>query len=180
MSNRRTKGQARLWAGGISMAAAAAAMIGMGTAHADTADDLLGQAGADLTQATQVLDSVPATALDAKEASLVDAIVGIQTVTDQQAIPEAETYLNDLPVADQTNPLLLDANQQLVQASQELLTADQGFLSAVDAGDLNTLSGAFAAELPLVADGLGEVGASVDALFTDAFAGLDPSILTAF
>jgi hypothetical protein len=35
MSNRRATGQARLWAGGIGMAAVAAAMIGMGTADAD-------------------------------------------------------------------------------------------------------------------------------------------------
>ena len=53
MSSRRTTGQARLWAGGIGMAAAAAAMIGMGTAHADTADEVLGQAdeAGDLTGA---------------------------------------------------------------------------------------------------------------------------------
>ena len=53
MGSRRTTGQARLWAGGIGMAAAAAAMIGMGTAHADTADEVLGQAdeAGDLTGA---------------------------------------------------------------------------------------------------------------------------------
>jgi len=35
MSRHRTTGRARRWAGGIGTAAAAAAMIGMGTAHAD-------------------------------------------------------------------------------------------------------------------------------------------------
>ena len=39
MTRHRTTGQARLWAGGIGMAAAAAAMIGMASAPVARADD---------------------------------------------------------------------------------------------------------------------------------------------
>lgn len=52
MSNRRnhyrTARRNHLWGVGIGMAAAAAAMIGMGTAHADTPDDVIDQAITDL------------------------------------------------------------------------------------------------------------------------------------
>jgi hypothetical protein len=47
ISNRRTVRRVRQWSTGVGLAAAAAAVIGMGTAHADTPDDVLGQAGQD-------------------------------------------------------------------------------------------------------------------------------------
>jgi hypothetical protein len=65
MSNRRNQplvGRARRWGTFVGMGAGAvvaAAMIGVSgaaDAHADTGGDVLGQAGTDLTDATQVLD----------------------------------------------------------------------------------------------------------------------------
>jgi hypothetical protein len=67
MSNHRTTGQARLWAGGIGMAAAAAAaVIGMGTAHADdgsvpTDIGLLTTAETDVTEAFSLNGQTPDT-----------------------------------------------------------------------------------------------------------------------
>lgn len=183
--NRRPKRQARRWgtcagmAAGTVMAAGMITLVIAPTANADTDDELLGQAGADLTQATQVLDSVPAGALDSRETMLVDATVQIQNVTDQFAA-SSMTVQDGFPAADQTSPLVLDADQQLVQASQELLTADQGFLSAADAGDLTSASGAFEAELPIAEGLLADYSAALDVAFTDLVAGFDPSLLSAF
>ena len=66
MSNRRTTGQARLWAVGTGMAAAAAAVIGMGTAHADdgsvpTDIALLNTAQADIAEAFSLNGQTPDT-----------------------------------------------------------------------------------------------------------------------
>ena len=70
MSNRRTRGQVRLW-GGLGMAAAVAAMIGMGTAHADTTDEVIGQAVSDLNQGNALLDAAPTTDLSAQQADFL-------------------------------------------------------------------------------------------------------------
>jgi hypothetical protein len=177
MSNRHPN---RVWGVGIGTAAAAAAMIGTGAADADTYDELLGQAGADLTQATQVLDQVPTAALDARELVRFDAVEQLQTSDVQQLIPAIQTFQDGLPAADQASPLLLDLDQQFVQSSQELLTADQWFLSAVDAGALTTSWGALEAQLPLIEAALTEDGTGFEVLTTDLIAQFDPSILTAF
>ena len=71
MGNRRTTGQARLWAGGIGMAAAAAAVIGMGTAHADTPDDVFDQAINYFNQGDAVLDTASTGDLGARSADLL-------------------------------------------------------------------------------------------------------------
>lgn len=71
INNRRTACRVRRWGTGFGLATGAvvaAAVIGVTTAHADDADELLGQAGSDLTQANQVLDQVAATLLDAEQA----------------------------------------------------------------------------------------------------------------
>lgn len=85
-----------------------------------------------------------------------------------------------LSAADQSSPLLLDADQQLAQASQEVLTAGQGFLSAADAGDLSTFSGQLEAGLPLSEAAAALYGGVLDVEFTDLIAQFDPSILAAF
>jgi hypothetical protein len=175
----------RRWAAGVGMAAATAmagAMMALAivpSASADDGDELLGQAGADLTQATQVLEQIPTTALDAREANGVAAGETFQTDLAQQAIPTLES-LQANEVADQNNTLVLDADQQLVEASQQLLTADQGLLSAADAGDLNTLSGWLDARLPVSEGVLADYSAFWEVLFTDLSAPFDPSNLAAF
>ena len=73
--NQPLVGRARRWRIALGMSAgavAAAAMLGLSEAadaHADDSADVLGQAGMDLTQATQVLDGAPEASLDAEQAS---------------------------------------------------------------------------------------------------------------
>jgi hypothetical protein len=175
MSRHRTASQARLWAGGLSTAAAAAAaMIGMGTAHADTADDLLGQAGADLTQATSVLESAPTTSLGEDGAIVISE--GQSFITQAESfLTTTESFQADLPAADQTSPLLIAADQALLQADDGLLTADQSFVAADEAGDLTgvqttTLAGELteiqAIYAPIVAE-FGTIPATLDVGFAD-------------
>lgn len=183
-SNRRTSCRARRWSTGVGLAAAAAAaaMVGMGTAHADDADQVLAQAGPDLTQATSVLDSVSSASLDAQQASALADQEMIQTGPTSQLLDVAQTYQDGLPAADQTSPLLVDVDQQLVQASQELLSADQGFLAAAQAGDLSSqgLSALLSADLPVLHADLADLGANIDVSGIDIVSMFDPGLLTAF
>lgn len=151
------------------------------TAYADTTDELLGQAAADLTQATQVLEQVPTTALDAREASGIAAGETFQTDVAQQLTgieTLQDSFQANLP--DQTSPLLVSLDQQVAQASQELLTADQGVLSAADAGDLSTFAGQLTAGLPVDEGVFATLGDVLNIDFTDLAATFDPLILTAF
>jgi hypothetical protein len=183
MSNRRTTGQARVWAGGIGMAAAAAAMIGMGTAHADTVEDVLGQAGVDLTQATSVLESAPTASLGTDGPIVLTE--GQSFITQAESfLATTESYQADLPAADQTSPLLLDADQALLQADDGLLTADQSFVAADEAGDLTGVqTSSLAGELteiqaiyaPIDAE-FGTIPATLDVGLTDIFAQLASDI----
>jgi len=171
----------RRWAAGVGLAGGAAVAVAMiaPAAYADDGDGLLGQAGADLTQAAQVLDQVPTSALDTRELLGLQGGETLETGLAQQ-LPGIETFQDALSAADQTSPLLLDADQQFLNASQEALTANQEFLSVVDAGDLNTLSGYFDAQLPLAESGAALYGGLVDLEFTDLFAPFDLSLLSAF
>lgn len=136
----------------------------------------MNDAATNLTQAIQVLDQVPTTALDAHE---LTGIQGAETL-ETELVPQLEMLQGELPTADQSSPLLLDADQQFFNASQEALTADQGFLSAADAGDLNTLSGWLDAQIPFSESAAALYGGLLDVEFAGLIAQFDPSILTAF
>ena len=77
--------QARRWRIALGMSAgavAAAAMLGLSEAadaHADDSADVLGQAGMDLTQATQVLDGAPEASLDAQQLAILTGQELLQT-----------------------------------------------------------------------------------------------------
>ena len=152
-----------------------------------TANDVLSQAGQDLTQATAVLDSAPTASLGTD---------GAIVLTDGQSfIAQAESFLTmtesyqaGLPVADQTSPLLLDADQALLQADDGLLTADQTFVAADEAGELTGFqTSSLAGELteiqaiyaPLHAE-FGTIPATLDVGLTDIFAQLASDVGLSF
>jgi len=128
---------------GISAGAVAAvAVLGLSEAadaHADTGSDILDQAGADLTQATQVLDGAPTASLDAEELSLLTGQESLQTDQATTLLDAQESLLSGLPAADQAD--LSTADTQLADAFQGILTADQTFATADQAGDLTGLTG---------------------------------------
>ena len=166
---------------GISAGAvAAAAMLGLSEAadaHADTGSDILDQAGADLTQATQVLDGAPTASLDAQELALLTGQESIQTDQATALLSAQETIFNGLPAADQAD--LSTADTQLADAFQGILTADQTFATADQAGDLTGLTG-FTDELGVIdadfsvlpAD-FNVAVADVGAEFASMFGGMD-------
>jgi len=183
INDRRTACRVRRCGVGLGMAAGAimAATIGLATAQADDVDELLSQAGQDLSQATQVLDQVPTTSLDVGEAASLSTQETIQTGPALHLLDTAETFQAGLPAADQTNPLLLDVDQQLAQAYAGLLDADQGFLAAAQGGDLLTPGvGVLPADLSVIDANLTVLGADFNVGVTDLVVMLDPSVLTAF
>jgi hypothetical protein len=185
MGNRRTTGQARLWAGGIGMAAAAAAVIGMGTAHADTPDDVIGQAITVINEGDALLDTAPTADLGTESAGLLsrqENLGGLDSDLSQIA-----SLQDQLSAGDQT--LLANVDEQWVTAAQNVLSADQAFVAADQAGQLSG-SGFNAADLTVIDADLGllsadfnTLGASILALFTggldttatDLASGLDPA-----
>jgi hypothetical protein len=136
---------ARRWGTFVGMgagAAVAAAMIGVfgaADAHADTGSDVLGQAGTDLTDATQVLDGAPTTSLDAEEAALLSAQESFQTGAASSLLASQESLQAELPAADAQGFSGVDT--QLTDAYQAILSADQTFAAADQAGDLGGLTG---------------------------------------
>jgi hypothetical protein len=148
MSNNRKKPvvhQARRWGTFLGMGAGAvvaAAVIGVSSAadaHADTGSDVLGQAGTDLTDATQVLDGAPTTSLDASEAALLSAQESFQTGAASSLLSTQESLQSELPAADAQGFSGVDT--QLTDAYQGILSADQTFVTADQAGDLTGLTG---------------------------------------
>ncbi len=183
-NNRRNACRVRRWGTGFGLASAgvvAAAMMGVATAHADDADELVSQAVSDLAHANQVLDQVPVTSLDPLQAAIFDEQETIQTGPAADLLNTAQTFQDGLPAADQTSPLLLDVDHQLVQAYSGLLDADQGFLTADQAGDLSGPGASvFLPDLSLIDANLVTLGADFNVSATDFFASFDPGILTAF
>jgi hypothetical protein len=168
-----TARQARVWVGGIGMAAAAA-MIGMGTAHADTADDVIGQAITDLNQGTAVLDAASVADLSARQA---DILAGQENFDQLDPIlTQIGSDEEELPAGDQT--LLADADEQFVTAAQNVLSADQAFVAADQAGQL-TGNSFNATDLTVLDADLGLLSADVntlgDFLLIAFTGGLDPS-----
>jgi hypothetical protein len=137
--------QTRRWGIFLGMGAGAvvaAAMIGVSgaaDAHADTVGDVLGQAGTDLTDATQVLDGAPTASLDAAEAAFLASQESLQTGSASALIADQEMLQSGLPAADQSD--LTNVDTQLVDAYQGILNADQTFVAADQAGDLTGLTG---------------------------------------
>jgi hypothetical protein len=165
VSNRRTASRVRRWATGAGLAggaAVAAAMIGLASgavANADTPDDVLGQAGQDLTQAAEDLNQAPTTSLDADQLSALYNQEGL-LYNQISMIETIETMQAGLPAADQAG--LADVDQGLLNADQAVLDATQTFVAADQAGDLTNTS-----ELALAAPSLETFGPLFDILFSD-------------
>jgi hypothetical protein len=150
MTRHRATGQARLWAGGIGMAAAAAAMIGMGTAHAD---DLSTDIGLLETAATNVTDGFNIWTQAYGEAPPSSADL-------TQAITQFEA--DQTPLLSSDNSLLSGLGESLFNGpDQQLAQASDAFLSAAEA---------YAAD-PSTTNGLDTASASLqfdDSLFFDS------------
>jgi hypothetical protein len=157
-SNRRIS-CIRQWSTGAGLAAAAAAMIGMGTAHADTPDDVLGQAVSDLNQGTALLDTASTTDLSARSAELITGQEGLIPQLDPD-LTQLATLQDTLSAGDQT--LVADADEQVVSASLNILSADQAVVTADQAGDLSG-SGLNATDLTVIGADLNFLGAFLDA-----------------
>jgi len=174
---------ARRWGIALGMtvgAVAAAAVLGFSEAadaHADTGSDILDQAGADLTQATQVLDGAPAASLDAEELSLLTGQESLQTDQATALLDAQESLLSGLPAADQAD--LSTADTQLADAFQGILTADQTFATADQAGDLTGLTGltdqlgVIDADFAVLPADFNVVVADIGAEFASVFGGMD-------
>jgi hypothetical protein len=162
--------QARRWgiaAGMGAGAVVAAAMIGMttaGDAHADDSADVLGQAAADLSQATQLLDGAPEASLDAQQAAILAEQESFQTGPASSLITDQDSVVSGLPAADQAD--LTGADDQLTQAYQAVLTADQAFVAADQAGDLGSAQG-LPADLGVIDADFGLDGAAFNTAFAD-------------
>jgi len=140
MSRHRTTGQARLRAGGIGMATAAAAMIGMGTAHADdgslaTDIGLLDSAATNMTDGfdvwTQAYGEAPPSSAD-----LTQAIT--QFEADQTPLLSSDNSL----LSGLGESLFNGPDQQLAQASDTFLSAAEAY--AADPSTTNGLDTASA------------------------------------
>jgi hypothetical protein len=155
-----------LWIGAGAMAAAA--MLGFteaGDAHADTSSDVLGQAGADLAQATQVLDAAPTASLGAEQATLLAEQESLQSDSAATLLSSQESLQSGLPVADQS--FLTGVDDQLTQAYQGLLNADQAFVVADQAGDLSSATGLVPADFGVIDADFSLLGADVNTVFAD-------------
>jgi hypothetical protein len=148
MTRHRTTGQARLWAGGIGMAAAAAAMIGMASAPVARADD--GSLATDIGL------------LDSAQTNVTDGF-DVWTQAYGEAPPSSATLTETINqfVADQTpllssdNSLLSGLGESLFNGpDQQLATASETFLSAAEAyaADPSTTNGLDAASASLQFD----------------------------
>jgi hypothetical protein len=173
MSNRRNQPlvrPARRWGVALGMAAgaiASAAMLGLSEAadaHADDGADGLGQAGMDLTQATQVLDGAPEASLDAQQLALLTGQEMLQTGSASSLLVDQESLQSGLPAADQAD--LTGVDDQLTQAYQAVLDADQAFVAADQAGDLSG-TGLLPADLGVIDADFGLAGADFNTVFAD-------------
>lgn len=185
-SNRRSSYRIRNWGTSAGLVAAAAAVIGMGTAHADTPDDVIGQAITVINQGDTLLAAAPTADLGTESAGLLSR---------QENFGVLDSDLNQLAsLQDQFNPadqtFLAAADEQYVTAAQNVLSADQAFLAADQAGELTGSGGNLTdltvidADLGLLSADFNTVGATLFALFTggldassaaDLAAGLDPA-----
>ncbi|MGA8327856.1 MAG: hypothetical protein WB777_00985 [Mycobacterium sp.] len=163
--------RARRWRIAVGMSAGAvavAAVLGLSEAayaHADTGSDVLGQATADLSQATELLDGAPEASLDAQQAAILSEQELFQTGSASSLITEQDSVVSGLPAADQAD--LTGADDQLTQAYQAVLTADQAFVTADQAGDLSSVQGALPVDLGVLDADIGLDGAAFNTAFAD-------------
>ena len=166
--NHRHVRRPRPWRIALGMGAgaiAAAAMLGLSEAadaHAD--DGGLGQAGADLTQATQVLDGAPEASLDAQQLGLLTGQEMLQAGPASALLTDQESLLSGLPAADQAD--LTGVDDQLAQVYQGVLDTDQAFVAADQAGDLSG-AGLLPADLGVIDADLSILPADFNVAFTD-------------
>ena len=162
MSRRRTRGQTRLWTGGIGMAAAAAAMIGAvgaPTARADVIDDLLIQAEGDINDAATLYSGIDASLLPAQQAATIGAEVS-DLQNEAGLVSQIQSQQDALPEALQSGSQLVGADNQLATASGDLLSAMNAYVNAADGGDYAT-GATFSGELTGYFDRLDLVYAEV-------------------
>jgi hypothetical protein len=185
MSNRHPN---RLWGVGIGTAAAATAMIGMGTAHADTIDELLIQAEGDMTQTGSLYGGIDPSLLDAHQAA-GQAMFVSDLQNEADLIAQIQTQQDALPEAVQSSSQLLGADQQLATASGDLVSAMNTFVNAADAGDFATgqtptligdVTGYFAKLDFVYAEVFQVLPAELNAEFATAFAPFNAEFATAF
>src|ERR1700722_16078645 len=169
--NRPLIRQVRRWRIALGMSAgavAAAAVLGLSEAadaHADDSADVLGQATAGLTQATQVLDGAPEASLDAQQLAILTGQEMLQTGAASSLLTEQDSIVSGLPGAAQAD--LTGADDQLTQAYQAVLTADQAFVAADQAGDLSSVQGALPVDLGVLDADFGLDGAAFNTAFAD-------------
>jgi hypothetical protein len=138
-SNRRTSCLVRQWqwSAKLGLAAAAVAVIGMGTARADTIDELLIQSEGDMTQTGTLYGGIDPSLLDPYQAAnQAGEVASLQNQAD--LISQIQTQQDALPETLQSSSQLLTADQQLVTASGDLVSAMHTFVNAADAGDFAT------------------------------------------
>lgn len=167
----------RNWAAGVGLAggaAVAAAMIGMGSAHADTPDDVLDQAVTLIDEGDALLATAPTADLGTESAGLLsrqENLGGLDSDLSQLA-----SLQDQLTPTDQT--FLASADEQFVSAAQNVLSADQAFVAADQAGELAGSGGNLTDLTVLFAD-LGLIGADFnvtgDEIIAALTGGVDPS-----
>jgi hypothetical protein len=168
MSSNRPNCRVRRWSAGAGLAAAAAAVIGVGTAHADTPDDVLGQAVTVINEGDALLATAPTADLGTKSAELLSR---------QENLGGLDSDLNQLAsLQDQLTPtgqtFLASADEQFVSAAQNVLSADQAFVAADQAGELSGSGGNLTdltvlyADLGLISADFNVTGDELLALFT--------------
>lgn len=163
----------RQWHIGAGLVGAgAAALITMGTAHADTPDDVIGQAMIDLNQGVGLLDAAPTVDLSAKQAELLMSQATLDTQLSSN-LNLLESAQDGLSANDQT--FLADIDEQLVSAAQNILSADQAFVVADQAGDL-TGSSLGSADLALLGANLSFLSAGFNVTVESILVQLDPYI----
>ena len=162
MSNRRTTGRARLWAGGVGTVAAAAAMIGMGTAHADD-----GSVPTDIgllnTAESNVLEGFAATGrTDTVFLDLIGKLDAVQT----PLLSSDNSFVSGFGEALFNGP-----DQQLEQSSETFLSASQAI--AAEPTNLTALSDFASAGFQLDGAAFGEIPSTLIGKLTDQILGYD-------
>lgn len=157
----------------INAALAAAAAVGMGTAHADTTDEIIAQAVSEANQGSAVLDAAPTADLSARQA---DFLLSQQSFDQNSYFLEQIGTQQDL-VSAGDQPFLAGADEHLVTAAQALLASDQAFVTADQAGELSS-SSFNSVDLGVIEANFGLEGAELNALGDSFLAIFDPDIST--
>jgi hypothetical protein len=144
MSSNRPNCRVRHWSAGAGLAAAAAAVIGMGTAYADDTSplDLLGDAQSALIDANHVLGQIDVSGLTGDEAGVGPSITTLidtqdHALTALDKLDSAESAILSVDNGSLSNfisPLFTNLDQQWYQTTEALLGADQSIASAVSGG----------------------------------------------